>query len=54
MDRVNIIWILNEDKISKANIKSSGNYHKISANNIKDISPNEVCEYININNLLNT
>ena len=54
LSKKNIIWILNENKISKANIKSNVNTHKISSNNIKDISPNEVFEYINRNNLLNT
>ena len=48
----NILWLLNDNKIAKANIDNKSTNFKILGNNINDITTNEVIEYIEKNNLL--
>ena len=48
-----MIWILNNNNISKANIDDKITNHKISADSVKNISSQEVIQYIEKNKLLN-
>ena len=48
----NMIWLLNDNNVSKANISNSKKNHKIMSASIKKISSNEVIEYIEKNKLL--
>ena len=49
----NMIWLLNNNNISKANISNSKTNHKILSASVKNISTEEVIEYIEKNKLLN-
>lgn len=49
----NILWILNDNKISNANIFENKNTHKIVSSSIKNITHESVIDYIKKNNLLN-
>jgi len=48
-----IIWIINDNNISKANIINNEINHKILSNSVKNISSEEVIKYIEKNKLLN-
>ena len=48
-----MIWILNNNNVSKANIDDKTTNHKISADSVKNISSQEVIQYIEKNKLLN-
>jgi ADP-heptose:LPS heptosyltransferase len=48
----NMIWLLNDNNISKANINKSKMNHKILSTFVKNISSKEVIEYIEKNELL--
>jgi len=48
-----MIWILNDNSISGANISDNTTNHKILANSVKSISSKEVIQYIEKNKLLN-
>ena len=48
-----MIWILNNNNVSKANIDDKITNHKISADSVKSISSKEVIQYIEKNKLLN-
>ena len=48
-----MIWILNNNNVSKANIDDKITNHKISADSVKNISSKEVIQYIEKNKLLN-
>ena len=50
----NMIWLLNDNSISKANIKDSNNNHKISSTSVKNIPCQDVIKYIQKNKLLKT
>ena len=47
-----ILWILNDNNISKANIKNDKNQFKIFSSEINRISPKQVINFIKKNNLL--
>ena len=49
----NMIWILDNNNVSKANIDDKITNHKISADSVKNISSKEVIQYIEKNKLLN-
>ena len=53
LSNTNIIWILNDNKISNANIVEGKNIHKIVSSSVKKIDYNNVINYIEKNNLLN-
>ena len=53
LTNTNILWIVNDNKISNANIIENKNSFKIIANSIKNITYSEVIDYIKKNNLLN-
>ena len=48
----NIIWIVNDNKITQANIKNNSLNHRIASVSVKDITTKEVIHYIENNNLL--
>ncbi len=48
----NIIWLLNDNLISKANIGDNIYNHKIFSDSVKQITAESVINYINNNNLL--
>ena len=48
----NIIWLLNDNLISKANIGDNTYNHKILSSSVKQITAESVINYINDNNLL--
>ena len=48
----NMIWLLNDNNISKANIRNSKTNHKILSTSVKNISSEAVIEYIEKNKLL--
>jgi len=48
----NILWIVNDNNISNANIGNKKNNFKISSNKINDISVNQVIDFIVKNKLL--
>ena len=48
-----MIWILNNNNVSKANIDEKTINHKISADSVKNISSKEVIQCIEKNKLLN-
>ena len=52
LSKTNILWIVNDNKISKANISNKSSNFKIYNKNIKNISTNNVINYIKENNLL--
>ena len=47
-----MIWILNDNNVTKANISNSKTDHKILSTSVKNISSTEVIEYIEKNRLL--
>ena len=47
-----MIWLLNNNNISKANISNGKTNHKILSASVKNISTKEVIEYIEKNKLL--
>ena len=49
----NMIWLLNDNTVSKANIYNSKTNHKIMSTSVKNISSKEVIDYIEKNKLLN-
>ena len=49
----NMVWILNNNKVSEANINNNITNHKISANSVQNISSKEVIQYIEKHKLLN-
>ena len=48
----NMIWLLNNNNVSKANINKSKRNHRIMSTSVKNISSKEVIEYIEKNELL--
>ena len=48
----NILWLLNDNKIAKANIENKSTNFKILSKKINDISSLDVIQYIEKNNLL--
>ena len=48
----NMIWLLNDNNVSKANINKSKRNHRIMSTSVKNISSKEVIEYIEKNELL--
>ena len=48
----NIIWMLNDNSISKANVENITTNHKIISKSLKSISHEKVIEYIEKNKLL--
>ena len=48
----NILWILNKNKISRANIEDKFSNHKILSNNLNEITSGQVINYIDKNNLI--
>ena len=48
----NMIWLLNDNNVSKANINKSKKNHRIMSTSVKNISSKEVIEYIEKNELL--
>ena len=48
----NMIWLLNNNNVSKANISKSKTNHKILSTSVKNISSEEVIEYSEKNKLL--
>ena len=49
----NMIWLLNDNNVSKANINNRKTNHKIMSTSVKNISSKEVIDYIEKNKLLN-
>ena len=47
-----MIWLLNDNNVSKANINKSKKNHRIMSTSVKNISSKEVIEYIEKNELL--
>ena len=52
LSKKNILWILNDNKISKANIDSNPNNYKVVNQSVKNITSKEVISYIERKNLL--
>ena len=52
LTNTNILWLLNDNIISKANINKEVNNYKLMAKNIKNISTKQVIEYIERKKLL--
>jgi len=48
----NILWLVNNNKITRANISNNKNNYKISSSNVKDISTKSVIQFIEDNKLL--
>ena len=48
----NMVWLLNDNNVSKANINKSKRNHRIMSTSVKNISSKEVIEYIEKNELL--
>lgn len=48
----NILWLLNDNKISKANISNRDNFYKVMSSSIKKIKLEDVIKVISDNNLL--
>jgi len=48
----NMIWLLNDNNVSKANINKSKRNHRIMSTSVKNISSKKVIEYIEKNELL--
>ena len=48
----NMIWLLNDNNVSKANINKSKRNHRIMSTSVKNISSKEVIGYIEKNELL--
>ena len=48
----NILWLLNDNNITKANINNNKNNYKVMSNSINDLSFDEVKNFIEINKLL--
>ena len=48
-----MIWILNNNNVSRANIDNKITNHKMLADSVKSISSKEVIKYIEKNKLLN-
>ena len=48
----NMIWLLNDNNVSKANISNNKTNHKIFSTTVNNISSKEVIEYIEKNKLL--
>ena len=48
----NILWVANDNKITKANIPNTSNNYKLLSHNIKNISLNDAIKFIEKNNLL--
>lgn len=52
LSKKNIIWILNDNLVSKANIGNDMFNHKVSSNSVKQITAENVINYIKENKLL--
>ena len=52
LSKNNILWIANDNNITKSNISKNANNFLISAKNIKNITKKEVVQFIEKNNLL--
>ena len=48
----NIVWLLNDDKVSKANIIENETNHKILSSSVKNITSLEVIQYIEKHKLI--
>ena len=52
LTKKNILWLVNDNSVTKANIPNTPNNFKISSKNIKSISTEEVINFIETNNLI--
>ena len=52
LSKNNIIWIGNQNRISRANLDNNKNFHKLLSSSVKNISHEEVINFINDKNLI--